>query len=1161
MNTTSLKSFAPKVRLLLQEAITRKLDYVLSADTADLRARAAQVHSLRKQAERDRTGLLERVAYTWFNRFAALRFLDAKGWHPFAARVLTPATPEETQPELLKLTRNGSLPAELASCTDPVRLNQLLDGLLPSADPQGEVYRHLVLAACHAYHKLLPHLFAKIDDETELLLPDDLLTEHSVVQGFRTEISDEDCATVEVLGWLYQFYISDKKDAVMARKSAVPTEDIPAVTQLFTPHWIVRYLVENSLGRLWLLNRPGSGLRQHMPYYIEGEAETDFLRIEKPEDIRLIDPTVGSGHMLTYAFDLLALIYEEEGYAPSEIPALILRHNLHGVDICPRAAQLAELALVFKAREKSRRFLQPGNLVRPRILTMQDVVFEEAELTDYIAALDLGDLFNKPVLELLSQFEHATTFGALIQPCLDEKGITALRSAIEVKDLSGQLFLSKTHERVLRVLEQAEALTQRYHVVVANPPYMGGKGMNPAIKQFLQDNFADYKSDLFSAFIVRSLSLALSNGYLGFMSPFVWMFISSYEELRKRLISEATITTLVQLEYSGFDGAVVPICTFTLQNKRHVRYRGGYVRLSEFRGSENQGPRTLEAIQNPNCGWFFRADADNFNKIPGSPIAYWLNDALLDVFTTCPPVEDVAKVRGGMTTGENARFLRLWHEVSDNSFGTGFVSQKLAKTSDYKWFPYNKGGPFRRWYGNQDYIVNWQNDGQEILSTGRASPRSREFYFREALTYTATSSSYFAIRYSPVGFLFDAKGSFVAPVQANWETLLGLLNSKLVTALLKALNPTIEFQAGDISRIPFKALLGDFEETHSRLVQGLVHLSRADWDNFETSWDFRDLPLLRPELKAATLEASWSHWDSHCTAAIRRMQELETENNRLFIEAYGLTGELTPEVPEDQITLARADRRKDVVAFLSYAVGCMMGRYSLDHPGLILANAGDSLREFLDKVGKPMADLTFTPDEDGILPVLDGEWFEDDIVSRTRDFLRATFGEATLTENLRFIEEALGKDLRKYSLTDFYMDHLSNERAYGYKKRPIYWLFTRGKKGFSALVDLQRYTKDTVNRLLNGYLREYLHKLRARIEHLEHVSATSTNTREKTSARKEGDALKKTLRECEDYERDTLLPLAQARLELDLDDGVKVNYLKLGEALAPIAGLAAKEEE
>ena len=422
-------------------------------------------------------------------------------------------------------------------------------------------------------------------------------------------------------------------------------------------------------------------------------------------------------------------------------------------------------------------------------------------------------------------------------------------------------------------------------------------------------------------------------------------------------------------------------------------------------------------------------------------------------------------------------------------------------------------------------------------------------------------SAQFSVRMTGEGFLFDVAGPSAFPKKELMGLLCGMLNSCVAFLLIKAINPTLNYNSGDIARLPISDDILALTEQIDPIVSELVTIARADWDNFETSWDFRDLPLLRPELKAATLEASWSHWEAHCTAAIRRMQELETENNRLFIEAYGLTGELTPEVPEDQITLARADRRKDVVAFLSYAVGCMMGRYSLDHPGLILANAGDSLREFLEKVGKPMADLTFTPDEDGILPVLDGEWFEDDIVSRTRDFLRATFGEATLAENLRFIEEALGKDLRKYFLTDFYKDHLSNERAYGYKKRPIYWLFTSGKKGFSALVYLHRYTKDTVNRLLNGYLREYLHKLRARIEHLEHVSATSTNTREKTTARKEGDALKKTLRECEDYERDTLLPLAQARLELDLDDGVKVNYLKLGEALFPIAGLAAKEEE
>ena len=497
MNTAALKRFAPAVRQQLLQAVDRQLAFVLAARTPDyLTTFAPQVAALRQLALADRAGLVERVAYTWFNRLTALRYLDAHdGWHPFRARVLMPASAAETQPALLKLLRAGALPPELAAHTNLARLNDLLDGRIPSNDAQGEVYRQLVLATCRFYQALLPDVFELLDDATELLLPDDLLTEQSVAHGFRTEIADADCADVEIIGWLYQFYISERKDQVMARKSAVPTEDIPAVTQLFTPHWIVRYLVENSLGRLWLLNRPGSRLREHMPYYIEGEKNAtggspdDFLKITKPEEIRLCDPAVGSGHMLTYAFDLLTLIYEEEGYAPTEIPALILRHNLHGLEICPRAAQLAELALVFKAREKSRRFFQPEHLVRPRIIELRDVRFAENELRDYIRALGLGDLFSQPMLQLLHQFEEAKNFGSLIQPCLDERAIADVRRAIEAKDLGGQLFLRETHLKVLRVLEQAEALTQRYHVVVANPPYMGSRQMNGRLRVFADENF------------------------------------------------------------------------------------------------------------------------------------------------------------------------------------------------------------------------------------------------------------------------------------------------------------------------------------------------------------------------------------------------------------------------------------------------------------------------------------------------------------------------------------------------------------------------------------------------------------------------------------------------------------------------------------------------
>ena len=1176
MNTSALKTFAPAVRRQLMEAVTRKLDFALTAQTPDyLTTFAPQIASLRKLAQADRTGLIERVAYTWFNRLAALRFMDARGWHPFRARVLTAASAAETQPELLKLTRTGALPAELQSHTNPSRLNDLLDGKIPSPDAQGEVYRSLVLAACHFYHALLPDIFEKLDDETELLLPDDLLTEHSVVHGFRTEISDEDCgdgqrANVEILGWLYQFYISERKDQVMARKSAVPTEDIPAVTQLFTPHWIVRYLVENSLGRLWLLNRPGSRLREHMPYYIEGEKNApggspdDFLKITKPEEIRLCDPAVGSGHMLTYAFDLLTLIYEEEGYAPTEIPALILRHNLHGLEICPRAAQLAELALVFKAREKSRRFFQPEHLVRPRIIELRDVRFAENELRDYIQALGLGDLFNQPMLRLLHQFEEAKNFGSLIQPCLDERAIADVRRAIEAKDLGGQLFLRETHLKALRVLEQAEALTQRYHVVVANPPYLGDKQMNPGVKAFAKQNFPRSKSDLFAMFLERGFQMSLPRGWVSMVTMESWMFLSSYEALRSELLSRHTLQGMVHMPYVGKGGTPMGINFGTAaafwNQAFNPHFEAHFQCIRYYECDDNYLP-----LEFPTNNTRLRsAKADDFKKIPGSPIAYWASPKLVAAYGVQGHLGATANPRQGLTTSDNAKFVRFWNEVSLSSIGFGCTNAKDALATSRRWFPFNKGGERREWYGNFLEVVDWERDGERIRELVckkypylNGNPdfvtKNRGLYFRPGVTWSKIGSGRFSSRLQMEGVIFSDAGECIFP-ETNRLGYVAFLNSVVTHSALEFLAPTLNYKSTDIARIP--APPADVLAATTVAADICVKLAVADWNNFETSWDFRDQPLLRPGLKGATLEASWRNWEAQSTAAIRRMQELETENNRLFIAAYGLDGELQPEVPEAQITLARAEARRDMAAFLSYAVGCMMGRYSPDHPGLILANAGDSLRELLEKVRKPLTELTFAPDEDGIIPLLDGEWFEDDIVARTRDFLRATFGEATLRENLRFLEDSLGKDLRKYFLNDFYKDHLQT-----YKKRPIYWMVQSPRKGFSVLIYLHRYTKDTMNLVLNRYLRDYQVKLRNRIPHLVQEQATASTAKAKTDARKEADKLTKILAECEEWERQTLLPLAQARIELDLDDGVKTNYLKLGEALVPIAGLAGKEEE
>lgn len=1173
MDRTKLKNYAPQARReFIQAMIDQASYYGITADRidpmterGDVAVIAGREHPIsiakkrKKLEERIRRDgfhqAMETIAYTWFNRLVAIRYMELKGYIDHGYRVLSHPD-NKPMPELLQYAEYVELPG--------LKKDLVIEWKL-AGNKESELYRLLLTAQCNALSRTIPFLFGWIDDETDLLLPHNLLKTDSLIRSLVENLTAEDCESVEVLGWLYQFYISERKDQVMARKCAVPTEDIPAVTQLFTPHWIVRYLVENSLGRLWLLNRPSSRLREHMPYYIEGEPETDYLKITKPEEIRLCDPAVGSGHMLTYAFDLLTLIYEEEGYAPTEIPALILRHNLYGLEICPRAAQLAELALVFKAREKSRRFFQPEHLVRPNIIELRDVRFAGNELRDYIHDLGLANLFNQPVLKLFHQFEEAKNFGSLIQPCLDERAIADVRRAIEAKDLGGQIFLRETHLKVLRVLEQAEALTQRYQVVVANPPYMGGNGMNTSVREFMREEYSSFKSDLFSAFTYRSSTLSLSGGLIGYMSPNVWMYISSHEGLRQHLLKAQILTGLVELPLSGFSGATVQICAFTFINSSATGYKAAFIRLLKFRGVDNMGPKTLEAITHPECGWFFRASPSDLQKIPGSPIAYWASDAMISAFENLKSLSDIGRPRQGLATTDNDRFLRLWFEVSAHNSCYTARDSKEAVNSQAKWFPCQKGGPFRKWFGNNEWVVNWADNGKEIKDLvtaryGSASKRvaNESLYFSQGISWSTISSSLISMRFVPRGFIFETKGAMCFfENEALLKTALGFANSAVINPLLECISPTLDFHEGPIGRLPIASPRSAIEED----VGKCVSLARADWDNFETSWDFRDQPLLRPGLKGATLEASWRNWEAQSTAAVRRMQELETENNRLFIAAYGLDGELQPEVPEAQITLARAEARRDMAAFLSYAVGCMMGRYSPDHPGLILANAGDTLREFLEKVGKPLAVLTFAPDEDGIIPVLDGEWFEDDIVARTRDFLRATFGEVTLNENLRFIEQSLGKDgkpksLRDYFIGDFYKDHLQT-----YKKRPIYWLFSSGKmRAFQCLVYVHRYNEGTLARMRTEYVIPLQGQIAARIEQLEGNKSKAISTSHRNKIQKEQDKLKKQQAELVTFE-EKLKHYADMRISLDLDDGVKVNYAKFGDLLAESKAVCGTKDE
>jgi hypothetical protein len=1160
MNLTRLKTYAPAARAALITAVTRRAatlgiqpgrveEVTESGNVALIGGQPfpRSIVPLRKQLldliQRDGFDhTMESMAYTWFNRLVALRFMELHdGYLDHGYRVLS--HPQGTPlPEILQHAEHVSLKG--LDREEVIRLK--LDG-----NRDEELYRLLLLAQCAELNQILPDVFSKLDDATILLLPDNLLHSDSVIRQLIAGSDAEDWQQVEVLGWLYQFYISEKKDAVMARKSAVPTEDIPAVTQLFTPHWIVRYLVENSLGRLWLLNRPSSRLREHMPYYIEGEPETDFLKITKPEEIRLVDPAVGSGHMLTYAFDLLVLIYEEEGYAPTEIPALILRHNLHGLEICPRAAQLAELALVFKAREKSRRFFQPEHLVRPRIIELRDVRFAENELRDYIHALGLGDLFNQPMLRLLHQFEEAKNFGSLIQPCLDERAIADVRRAIEAKDLGGQLFLRETHLKVLRVLEQAEALTQRYHVVVANPPYMGGKQMNQGVKKFADDFYPDSKADFFAAFIERGLTLISVGGFSAMVTMESWMFLFSYEDLRKKLYGATSILSMVHMPYLGRGGTSMGINFGTAAavwtKIPRPEYRGHFQCIRYYECDSNGVPLKFPTINERRCD----AAANDFLQIPGVPVAYWVSDKERSAFAAGKLLGSFASPRKGIDTGENAFFLRFWHEISIARFSSS------GPDGERYWIPYNKGGDFRKWFGNRDYVLQFKDEGAELVrrtqwKDKKPTLRNRSYWFREGYTWTTVSSGAFSVRYTPPGALFDNGGCTIFR-DAALHSVGGFLNSKVSKRYLEFLSPTLNYQPGDISRLLF---LPTLPASIEQVCSDAVSIARADWDNFETSWDFRDQPLLRPGLKGATLEASWRNWEAQSTAAIRRMQELETENNRLFIAAYGLDGELQPEVPEAQITLARAEARRDMAAFLSYAVGCMMGRYSPDHPGLILANAGDTLREFLEKVGKPLAELTFAPDEDGIIPVLDGEWFEDDIVARIKEFLRVTFSEATLVGNIAFIEDALGKDLRTYFLNDFYKDHLQT-----YKNRPIYWQLSSGKqKAFQCLVYLHRYTPATLARIRTEYAIPLQGKLSARISRLEEevIQATSSNARKKLQT--DLDKSKKQIVELLAFD-EQLRSYADQAITLDLDDGVKANYAKLGTLVAEAKKICGTKDD
>lgn len=1124
---------------------------------------------------------LEAIAYTWFNRFAALRYMEIHGYLSHGQRVLSSQI-EGGLPDILTHA------LDIAASGDLPKLTTELVGELKLASKDGELYKRLLVAQCNQLADVMPFLFEKIDDETELLLPENLLRTDSVTRKLVENIDEADWQEVEVIGWLYQFYISEKKNQVIGK--VVQSEDIPAATQLFTPNWIVKYLVQNSVGRLWLQANPRSTLASQMEYYIqpaeqtpEVQAQLDALiqvRIAEdgttlnPESITVLDPACGSGHILVEAYDLLKAIYLERGYKQRDIPALILKNNLFGLDIDDRAAQMAGFALLMKARADSDRLFEKAltlNVFAIQESTgVDDVTLTETVLNAAIRleggkVLDNHTLFGDTQIEtkhssglvvndlraLLQLFEHGKTFGALITVPVDLVKKLSLIDSLIREVLAGGDDLAKSYAMQLRdfYLRPALLLAKSYDVLVANPPYMGNKYLNPLLKKYLKSNYNGFEKDLFSAFMIRALELTNESGQLGFMSPFVWMFISSYEELRTNFIDNATLTSLIQLEYSGFDGATVPICTFTLGKAHISNFTGCYIKLSDFKGHENQAPKTLEAIKNPSCGWFYNAKPDDFKKISGSPVAYWVSDKVRDIFKNSQKLGDIANAVVGLQSGDNEQFLRLWHEIEISRIGFKLASREEAQQSAKKWFPHNKGGEFRKWYGNNEFVVNWENDGEEIRNFVdekgklRSRPQNTDYYFKESITWSDVTSSVNGFRFCADGFIPNV----IAPVvyTNSFEDLAQILlfcNTSFASWIVKILNPTMHFHVGYFELLPY-ANKCNFD---SSTLKTLIELSKFDWNNYETSWDFTENPLIRP--KETTLKAAFEQWHTQNRVAIFEMKRLEEENNRLFIEAYGLQDELSPDVPEEQITLVRADREKDSVRLVSYVIGCMMGRYSLDQDGLIYAHAGN-----IDFDQSRYS--TFLADDDGIVPITDIAWFGDDAANRIKEFLIKVWNQSTLDENLTWLADSLGRKddesadaaIRRYISTTFYKDHLQT-----YKKRPIYWLFSSGKeKAFEALVYLHRYNEGTLARMRTEYVVPLSGKIRDRIETLTADSTKTTSTAQLKRIEKDLVKLNKKLEELKHFD-EKLRHYADQRISIDLDDGVKVNYGKFGNLLAEV---------
>ena len=1156
MNKNAIKKFATEARReLISRANQRALKYGISEkETGNPNDDSVNGHLLSSTEKKQRAALIEQiqekgyeqvmeeVAYTWFNRFSALRFMEVNSYLPTRVRVFTDED-NAFKPQIL---------------TEAIHLE--LDGLdmekvyaYKDANDSDELYKYLLITQCNALNSVLPGMFQKIADYTELLFPDNLLREGSVIQQMIELIPEEDWKDqVQIIGWLYQYYNSEKKDDVFAalkKNVKITKENIPAATQLFTPDWIVRYMVENSLGRLWLEGHPevkdqllptkdeqsayATGSRdpedRKWYYYLEEaeqepEVEKQLAEVRReyaaltPEQLKVIDPCAGSGHILAYMFDVLMQIYESYGYTTRDAVASIVEHNLYGLDIDDRAAQLAYFAVMMKARQYDRRFFSRG--IQPHVYAIAESSHVDSFAVEYFCK---GDTKLTAAMDtILHELQDAKEYGSILT--VTPQDWTMLYDRFSKIEEDIHMSRETALRELLPLVQVAEALAQEYDVVVTNPPYMGGSGMGANLSNYVKKNYPDSKSDLFAVFIEKCGQMPKKNGYQAMITQHAWMFLSSFEKMRGKIL-HTDIVNMAHLGARAFEeigGEVVQTASFVIRKSHIEDYKGEYCRLIDPTTQQGKEDMFLAGENR------YIADQTSFSKIPGSPVAYWVSEKMRSIFDF-PKLRDMGIARQGLITGNNDLFLRWWFEV---------------KPDNKKWIKFNKNIEYRKWYGNLAHYVNWENNGEAIKkytdSKGKqlSRPQSIEFYFRKGITWPRIGTGTLGARYCPSGLIFDVN----APMffsndenDLNWE--IALINSVVAKAILQVVAPTISVQVGDVLNIP--ALIREEKSKVNMRTNSCIDISKNDWDSFEISWDFQHHPLI---CNVPTIAEAFDQWQIECEERFNQLKSNEEELNRIFIDIYGLQDELTPEVEDKDVTVRKADLGRDIRSFISYAVGCMFGRYSLDVDGLVYAGGEWDRSKY----------VSFTADKDNIIPICDDEYFEDDIVGRFMEFVKTVYGAETLDENLKFIADALGgkgqpkEVIRSYFLNDFYADHCRM-----YQKRPIYWLFDSGKKnGFKALIYMHRYQPDTIARIRTDYVHEQQARYRTAIADLE-ARAASASTSERVKLTKQLKALNDQATEIHAYE-EKIHHLADQMISIDLDDGVKVNYAKFQDVLAKI---------